>query len=98
VNSEFVEWLKRSIVCTSHEPRDIQTLSSVGSLRLKIYSISKFKFLLTFSNEEQMEEVLPNHQELNQWFVEFQRWNKYEHCETRRVWLEIFGIPPHGWK
>ena len=26
------------------------------------------------------------------------RWDKYEYCETRRVWLEIIGMPPHGWK
>jgi len=45
-----------------------------------------------------MEEALNNHQELDTWFSEVKRWDKYDYCETRKVWLEIIGVPPHGWK
>jgi len=27
-----------------------------------------------------------------------QRWDKYECCTSRKVWIEVVGVPPHGWK
>ncbi|KAJ8450401.1 hypothetical protein Cgig2_004858 [Carnegiea gigantea] len=102
VNSEFISWLNRSLVCTSDDPRDLAALASalISGYRqcTKIYSLSSFKFILTFPTVEQMEEALNNHQELDLWFSEVKRWDKYEYCETRMVWLEIIGVPPHGWK
>lgn len=52
VNLEFEEWLNRSLVCTSDEPRDLATLASAiindfGQC-MKIYALSSFKFILTF--------------------------------------------------
>lgn len=44
-----------------------------------------------------MEETLRNHGELDLWFSEIKKWRRYECCETRKVWLEIYGVPPHGW-
>jgi len=44
-----------------------------------------------------MEELLCNHEELDQWFVDIKKWDKSDFCESRRVWLEIFGVPPHRW-
>lgn len=29
--------------------------------------------------------------------TDIKRWTKYEVCGIRKVWLEIFGVPPHGW-
>jgi len=45
---------------------------------------------------EIVEEVLNNHEGLDQWFIDLKKWDKYEVCEMRRVWLEIFGLPRHG--
>ena len=102
VNTDFVEWLKRSLVCTSEEPRDLGALASVlisgfGECT-KICSLSSFKFILTFPSVAKMEEVLDKHEELDLWFVNIKKWDQNDYCETRRVWLEIFGVPRHGWK
>jgi len=24
-------------------------------------------------------------------------WDIYEACDSRRLWIEVFGVPPHGW-
>lgn len=34
---------------------------------------------------------------LPKWFIDIREWDKYESCDTRRVWLEILGVPPIGW-
>jgi len=36
-----------------------------------------------------MEKDLSNHEDLNLLFPEVNIWDKYEYCETMRVWLEI---------
>jgi len=47
---------------------------------------------------EQVEEALKSREDLTLWFSEVKRSDKYECCETRRVWLEMIGVPPHGWR
>ncbi|KAJ8437822.1 hypothetical protein Cgig2_013438 [Carnegiea gigantea] len=68
VNQEFVDWFDTSIVCTIHEPRDFQALASTQWLRqcVKIFSISKFKFLLTFDTLKHANDVLSNHEQRDQ--------------------------------
>jgi len=34
---------------------------------------------------------------LDNWFHEVKNWDIYEVCESRRLWIEVFGVPPHGW-
>ncbi|KAJ8422528.1 hypothetical protein Cgig2_011661 [Carnegiea gigantea] len=102
VDSDFMDWLTRSLVCTSEEPRDLGALASalIGAFRkcTKICSLSSFKFIPTFPTHDRMEEVLSNHKELYLWFVSVKKWDKYDYCETRRVRIEIFRVPPpHGW-
>ncbi|KAJ8434651.1 hypothetical protein Cgig2_034085 [Carnegiea gigantea] len=46
---------------------------------------------------DRMEEVLSNHEELDLWFISVKKWEKFDYCETRRVWIEIFRVPPHRW-
>ena len=101
VNSEFLDWLQRSLICTSEEPRDLGTLTSAlisgfGECT-KVCSLSSHKFIVTLPSVARMEELLCNHEELDQWFVHIKKWDKSDFCESRRVWLEIFGVPPHGW-
>jgi len=78
VNQEFVDWLDRSIGGTTYEPRDFQALALISDFGqcVKICSISKFKFILTFDTIEIVEEVLCNHEELDQWFIELKKWDK----------------------
>ena len=99
VNVSFMEWLSRSIICVSNEPRDLEMLSKllVKDDFSKLYALSKFKFILTFGTIVQMEASLKNHEELDKCFHDVKRWDIYEVCDTRRVWIEVFGVPPHGW-
>ena len=101
-NEEFEEWLERSLVCTSKEPRDLATLSSAicdgfGQCS-KICALSSFKFVLSFPTMEAMEEALSHQEELQQWFVDVKKWGVEDCCDTRKVYLDIIGVPPHGWK
>ena len=45
-----------------------------------------------------MEEALSNPGELHQWFECIKRWDVAECCDNRRVWIDILGVPPQGWK
>ncbi|KAJ8435102.1 hypothetical protein Cgig2_001977 [Carnegiea gigantea] len=71
VNQEFVDCLRRSIVHTTHERRDFQALAST--------LISDFG--------QCAENVLKNHGELDQWFIE----------SMKQEGFDIFGVPLHGW-
>ena len=88
-------------MCTYEEPRDLSALASAAISGYgectKICSLSSCKFILTFPSIFQMEEALDNHAELDTRFINVKKWHKYDCCETRRVRLEIFGVPPHGW-
>jgi len=45
-----------------------------------------------------MEKALWNHEELDNWFSDIKPWDRYDCCTTRKVWLEVVGVPPHGWQ
>ena len=95
------EWLQRTLVCTTEEPRDIATLSSAISmgvgLSVKVSALSSYKFLLTFLTVEEMQNTLDTQGEIQQWFREIKRWGNADICDSRRVWLSIVGVPPHAW-
>jgi len=68
VSTDFEEWLKRILVCTLEEPKDLATLTSAiingyGQCS-KIYALSSFKYILTYPTETAMEEAHSNHEEL----------------------------------
>uniref|UniRef100_A0A7C9AA74 RRM domain-containing protein n=1 Tax=Opuntia streptacantha TaxID=393608 RepID=A0A7C9AA74_OPUST len=73
-NEENEVWLRRSLVCTSAEPRDLATLSSAimygFDQYIKLSALSSLKFLLTFPTEERMDEAFSQQEELHQWFTE----------------------------
>jgi len=98
---EAVEWLQRSIVCESSDPTNVDTLHTTlvikAGMQVQIRAMSYFKFIITFPSLMLMEECLRNHGELNEWFTYIVKWNTSDQAETRRVWLEVFGVPMHGW-
>jgi len=99
-NEDFEVWLERTLVCTSAEPRDLATLESALveglGLSFKLSALSCFQFLLIFPTMESLGEALDYHHELQQWFIDIKRWGKEDCCDSRRVWLDIIGVPPHG--
>jgi len=98
-NEAFVEWLNNSLIRVSNEERDLEDLTQAlfNAGCSKIRALSKFKFVLTYQSREQKEEVLKNRVNLVKWFHEVKNWDIYKVCETRRFWIEVFGVPPHGW-
>ncbi|KAJ8429154.1 hypothetical protein Cgig2_010020 [Carnegiea gigantea] len=95
VKSEFISWLNRSLVSTYDDPRDLGALaialiSGYGQFT-KVCSLSSFKFIPTFLTVEQMEDALNNHQDLDLWFSEVKKWDKYEYCKTRRCGLKLLA-------
>ena len=100
-NGEVEEWLDRALVGTTAEPRDLATLTSAimsgYSPEIKISAISCYQFLLVFPTVERMIEALDDQVELQQWFIEIRKWSMEIYCETRRVWLDVIGVPPQGW-
>jgi len=101
ISEDKEEWLHRSLVCSVEEPRDLASLSSAlmsgYDQDVKLSALSSFKFLLTFPTEERMEDALNHQDELHHWFFEVKRWGVEEFCDSRKVWLAIVGVPPHGW-
>jgi len=101
INADFMPWLSTSLVCSSLVPRDVAILANAINCGYgqcnHIYALSGYKFILTFQNEEALEVALQHPEELQHWFSDIKRWDKYERCSTRKVWLEIIGVPPHGW-
>jgi len=61
-------------------------------------ALSSLKFLLTFPSQEEMEAALSNLVELHQLFEFIKKWDIAECCDSRRVWIDILGVPPQGWK
>ena len=98
-NESFVDWLNRSIISTSSVSWDLddlsQALAKVGCEKVRAFS--KCKFILTFQTGVQRDEVFQNQGLLVKWFHEVKNWDIYEACDSRRLWIEVFGVPPHGW-
>lgn len=97
VSEEKLNWLRRSLICEFEVPRDLgmieTALHSELPIYTKIYDLGQYKFILTFQNEEEMEEVFQNHRELDQWFSSVRKWNTSAVCETRRTWIEVLDPP-----
>ena len=98
-NEVFMEWLRRSIICMSSVPWDLEDLSQaldkVGCS--KVRAISKSRFILTYQTRDQKNEAMKNKGLLENWFQEVKDWDIYETGDSRRLWIEVFGVPPHGW-
>jgi len=106
VNVEAVQdnldWLGRSLTCISDTPRDIEslrlTINNAFQEKVVVRDLGKFKFLLTMESKE-IKERLKNEgdERLKQWFSSISDWAEEDVCQTRRLWLEIIGLPIQLW-
>jgi len=99
---ENLEWLERSLTCISDVPRDVDALSieiqDAFPDKILVRDLGKFKFLLTVETKEVKEKLKTEGAEcLKQWFSSFSDWVEEDACKTRRLWLEMVGIPIHIW-
>jgi len=97
-----LEWLERSLTCCSDSPRDIASLRLMIQQTFKekivVRDLGKFKFLLTFDSKEIKDRLKTEGKgSLEQWFSSFSDWNEVDVCQTRRIWLEIVGLPIQLW-
>ena len=97
-----VEWLKRSLVYLSDQPRDASCLANAILFELpmclKMTDMGMFKFVLTFESQEEAHSVSQEYRDvLSYWFYAVNPWDDLDACEMRRVWLELYGIPGHAW-
>lgn len=64
----------------------------------KIRDIDKYKYLVTFSTKQDMDESLEAGRDLFlEVFDEIIPWTVEEVAVARRFWLECCGVPLHGW-
>ena len=64
----------------------------------KIRDIDKYKYLVTFSTKQDMDESLEAGRDLFlEVFDEIIPWTVEEVAVARRFWLECRGVPLHGW-
>ena len=85
-----LEWLKRSLLCISDEPKDIDklisTISNTFPDEILVRDLGKFKFLLTLESKESKERLKNEEFErLKQWFSSTSNWAEEDVCHTRRL-------------
>ena len=100
--NDNLEWLEKSMTCISDTPRDVEelrtTIQSSFPHPILVRDIGKFKFLLTAETKEIKDKLRTEGADcLNQWFSSISEWVEEDVCQTRRLWLEIVGVPLQVW-
>ncbi|KAK9699117.1 hypothetical protein RND81_08G153800 [Saponaria officinalis] len=102
IAEQNLQWWRRSCIAETNLPREIevfgQFLTSQWQSITKVCSLGLYKFIITFDTAEEMEEILAKEDHLlSNCFCKMYPWDPYQHCESRRIWLEIIGVPPQCW-
>ncbi|KAL4306627.1 hypothetical protein AHAS_Ahas16G0197200 [Arachis hypogaea] len=97
-----LEWLQRSLVGATLEPINFNSLRKMLAIFLpsvvRVREMGACKALLTFDSVMSADEAYTfNLNFLLQTFHRVWKWNESERCESRRVWLECFGVPLAAW-
>ncbi|KAL1341338.1 hypothetical protein AAHE18_09G079600 [Arachis hypogaea] len=102
VAKENFEWLQRSLVGGTTKPFNFESLKEVVGKNLpnlvQVREMGAYKALLPFDSAIHAEEAYTlNMNDLLRLFHSVWRWEESEYTETRRVWLECFGVALHAW-
>jgi len=102
INQESVEWLERSITCCSEVPRDIESIkrliNDTFEEKIEVRDLGHYKFILTLESKESKDRMkIEGKERLENWFYSISDWNESDVCQTRRVWIEIVGLPAQFW-
>ncbi|KAL4366113.1 hypothetical protein AHAS_Ahas07G0173600 [Arachis hypogaea] len=102
VATENLEWLQRSIVGGTTKAINFESLKEMIAKNVpnvvQVREMGAYKALLTFDSVRNADDAYTfNMNRLLQLFHRVWRWEESEHSETRRVWLECFGVPLHAW-
>ena len=97
-----LEWLEKSLTCISDIPRDVKSLRTMIDTtfpdKILVRDLGKIKFPFTMESKE-IKEKLKNERAgcLKQWFTTIRDWVEDDVCQTRRLRLEIVGVPIQIW-
>ncbi|XP_074310210.1 uncharacterized protein LOC141645968 [Silene latifolia] len=102
INPNMVEELERSLIGESEEPRSVEVLSQILTNQWrsisKVRDLGPYKFIITFLEKSDMEHALSLKESLlMQYFSQVFPWDIYQQGDTRRIWIEVMGIPPQVW-
>ncbi|MED6132390.1 hypothetical protein PIB30_018592 [Stylosanthes scabra] len=100
VDKSNFEWLDRTLIGETLNPYNFQQLKkdvmrdwhTIEDVKM----MGSMKMLLVFDSKQNMEEALGSSYLLNH-FLDIRRWTKGEVNNTRRSWIEVLGLPCHGW-
>ena len=63
-----------------------------------VRNLGAYKVLVTLVSKEDKDQIMKEERgPLRGSFARVRDWTIQETCQTRRVWVECFGIPPHAW-
>ncbi|KAK7281928.1 hypothetical protein RIF29_10310 [Crotalaria pallida] len=94
---------KRSLIVETIEPSNREEMlikmDKPWPTMCMVRDMGSFKFIVTFRSYDDREEALKQveHGSMMEYIRRIRKWTPDVVCEKRRVWLEIFGIPPHAW-
>lgn len=95
-------WLSNSLVGTVKSEEAISSIISlfeVGGFRgVKVSSLGGREVLVSFPDLEESRGILEDPSlECNQIFMSLEKWVPKSSVSVRKVWLQCFGVPLHGW-
>ncbi|KAL4391189.1 hypothetical protein AHAS_Ahas03G0220200 [Arachis hypogaea] len=98
--AENMDWLVRSLVGSTLKPFDHKSLRRAICKNVphvvEVSELGACKVLITFDSVKHADELFTfKLDRLLQFFHKVWRWKVSERCETRRVWLEYYGVPLH---
>ncbi|KAL4328291.1 hypothetical protein AHAS_Ahas13G0185400 [Arachis hypogaea] len=102
VATENLELLQRSIFGGTTKAINFESLKEMIAKNvpnvIQVREMGAYKALLTFDSVRNADDAYTfNMNSLLQLFHRVWRWEESEHSETRRVWLECFGVSLHIW-
>ena len=102
INDDMKEKLSRSIIGETTYPVNVDVLKE--RLLQEWYTIVEvkpmgaYKTVLTFESVQDKEDALKLGGDcLKNHFADVRDWSIEEFNQTRRVWIECLGVPPHAW-
>ncbi|KAL4276088.1 hypothetical protein AHAS_Ahas20G0172200 [Arachis hypogaea] len=102
VVKENLNWLQKSLIGGTIKTIDFRSLQDMVAKNFsqvtQVRELGSYKALLTFESVLNAEETYTfKMNSLLQFFHSVWRWDESEKSESRRVWLECFGVALHIW-
>ncbi|KAL1346509.1 hypothetical protein AAHE18_08G193300 [Arachis hypogaea] len=102
VSKGNLNWLQKSLIGGTTKAIDFRSLQDMVAKNFpqvtQVRELGAYKALLTFDSVLNAEETYTfKMNSLLQFFHSVWRWDESEKSESRRVWLECFGVPLHIW-